>query len=139
MTITTKLILVIAWGISESPQSFSFQGRLFNASGTVPLEEPIQIEFKILDPSGSCLLYQETQSIDLTNESGVFSLSVGSAPGAPKRTVGMDPGLTMARVFKNDPTVETRAAHAMCCWIYTYGRRCEVIESDSDSAVNRHS
>ncbi|MCM2351501.1 MAG: tail fiber domain-containing protein [Bacteriovoracaceae bacterium] len=100
---------------SESPQSFTFQGRLFNAAGTDLLEEPVSLRLQIYDPSGSCLLYQETQSVDLTNSSGSFSVSVGAAIGAAKRTAGIDPSLSMATVFKNDPLVQTRAVDGVTC------------------------
>lgn len=118
-TLFLSLFSMMVWGASESPQSFSFQGRLLNASGTAPLEEPVIIQFKILDPSGTCLLYQESQSIDLTNQEGVFSLSVGAPLAAPKRTLGVDPALSMASVFKNNPLVETRAVGANCPAGYT--------------------
>jgi hypothetical protein len=104
-----------AFATQESPQSFNFQGRLFNFTGTAPLEEMVGLKFQILDASGTCLLYEETQNFDLTNTSGVFAVSVGSATGAAKRTVGTDPGLQMKNIFKNDTTVATRAAASPNC------------------------
>lgn len=104
---------------SRSPQAFNFQGRLFNASGTSALEEVISLKLQILDPSASCLLYEETQSLDLSYQAGAFSVSVGSALGAPKRSAGVDPGFSMAKVFKNDPTSETRAQASGCPNGYT--------------------
>lgn len=121
----TKLLFVSAFvslashSLADSSQSFNFQGRLFNSAGTAVIEEPVSIKFQILDPSASCLLYQETLSVDLTNRDGVFSLSIGSAVGAPKRTVGVDPGLSMAKVFKNDPDAETRSIGTNCPTGYT--------------------
>src|SRR3989344_1659239 len=100
---------------SESPQSFTFQGRLYNAAGTDLLEELVSLRLQVYDPSGSCLLYQETQNVDLTNSSGSFSVSVGAAIGAAKRTAGIDPSLGMAVVFKNDPLVQTRAVDGVTC------------------------
>jgi hypothetical protein len=108
-------ISLSALATQESPQSFNFQGRLFNSAGTAPLEELVGLKFQIFDPSGTCLLYQETQNFDLTNTSGVFAVSVGSATGAVKRTVGTDPGLLMKNIFKNDTTVATRAALSANC------------------------
>ncbi|MGE4234638.1 MAG: tail fiber domain-containing protein [Bacteriovoracia bacterium] len=104
---------------SESPQAFSFQGRLFDAAGTTPLTELISIKLQIFNPSANCLLYQETQNVNTTSTNGVFSISVGSATGAAKRTAGTDPGLTMAAIFKNDTTTATRAAGANCAAGYT--------------------
>jgi hypothetical protein len=108
-------ISLSALATQESPQSFNFQGRLFNLAGTAPLEELVGLRFQIFDPSGTCLLYQETQNFDLTNTSGVFAVSVGSATGAAKRTAGTDPGLQMRNIFKNDTTVATRAAASPNC------------------------
>ncbi|MGE3610778.1 MAG: tail fiber domain-containing protein [Bacteriovoracaceae bacterium] len=109
----------LAIGASESPQSFTFQGRLFDSAGTTPLAEVVELKFQILNPSGNCLLYQETQNVDVTSTSGVFAVSVGSATGAAKRTAGVDPGLSMANIFKNNTSTATRAAGANCAAGYT--------------------
>ncbi|MGE3610774.1 MAG: tail fiber domain-containing protein [Bacteriovoracaceae bacterium] len=104
---------------SESPQAFTFQGRLFDSSGTTPLTELISIKLQIYNPSANCLLYQEAQTVNTTSTNGVFSISVGSATGSAKRTAGTDPGLTMAAIFKNDTATATRAAGANCAAGYT--------------------
>lgn len=114
---------VAGFALSESPQSFNFQGRLLNLAGTAGLEEEVNFKFEILDPSGSCLLYSERQSIDLTGKDGLFSLSIGSTVGAAKRTTAPDarpdPGLRMAMVFKNEVGVQTRAVGVSCPSGYT--------------------
>jgi len=106
------LLINHAWGTQESPQSFVFQGRLFDSAGTNPLSEAATLKFEIYAPNGTCLLYSEQQSIDVTFTAGSFAVNVGSATGSPKRALtGTDPGLTMAQVFKNDPTAATRGCY----------------------------
>lgn len=113
-----NLIPGLSFAGTETAQSFTFQGRLFNAAGTEPLDEPVILKLQILGPSADCLLYEESQTVNLTNQSGVFSISIGGALNAPKRT-SFDPGLTMAAVFKNDPLTQTLSVHANCPSGYT--------------------
>jgi len=91
-----------SWGAegSGSP-TFTYQGRFFNASGTAPLQEVLDLTLAILDPSGTCVLYEEHQSsIDVSRSMGVFAVQIGSAVGSLKRT-NVDPGLSMSDVFAN--------------------------------------
>lgn len=122
-TIILPLLLLMSsplgFALEESPQSFTFQGRLFNSAGTLPLTEPVSLKFQILNPSGSCLLYEENQDLDLTETEGSFAVSVGSAVGAPKRAVGIDPALSMATIFKNDTSSQTQANISSCPGGYT--------------------
>src|SRR5262249_53684646 len=85
----------------ESPRSFTFQGQLLNASGTAPLTGNASLTLGVYDPNGNCLLYEETQSVNLTASSGLFSVSVGSVKTDLTKRTGNDPGLTMAQVFAN--------------------------------------
>jgi hypothetical protein len=90
-----------AMAADEAPQSFTYQGELMNEQGTAPLAEVVSIEVGIYDPSDTCLLYQEEQTgLDLTQTAGEFSIQIGSALHATKRTA-QDQGLTMAEVFSN--------------------------------------
>ncbi|MEK6580078.1 MAG: hypothetical protein AABZ55_12685, partial [Bdellovibrionota bacterium] len=104
---------------ATSPQGFSFQGKLFDASGTVPLTSIVDLTLGIYDPAGTCLLYEETQTaIDLSLTGGIFSVDVGSALGAPKRTVS-DPALALAQIFANSTTVVRPPASPNCAPGYT--------------------
>src|ERR1700677_2813146 len=80
-----------ALGTDASPQSFTYQGYLTDNSGN-PLTGVNALVIGIYDPTGSCLLYEENDSVDLTSTSGVFSVLVGTQVGDPKRTFGVDPG-----------------------------------------------
>ncbi|OFZ22295.1 MAG: hypothetical protein A2X94_02260 [Bdellovibrionales bacterium GWB1_55_8] len=95
------LASISAFAANGTPQTFTYQGRFFNASGTAPLAEVLDLTLAILDPSGTCVLYEEHQaSIDVTRSMGVFAVQVGSAIGSSKRTT-FDPGLSMSQVFAN--------------------------------------
>ena len=86
---------------ADSSQTFTYQGRFFNSSGTAPLRDILDLTIGIFDPSGTCLLYEEEQSaIDVQSTYGVFAVQVGSPTGAAKRT-SADPGHSMATVFAN--------------------------------------
>jgi len=103
----------VAWAAQESAQSFVFQGRLFDSSGTSALAEQATLKFDIYAPDGSCLLYSESQTVDVTHTGGSFAVNVGSGTSSPKRVTApvSDPGLTMAQVFKNDPSTATRGCY----------------------------
>src|SRR4051812_41745464 len=82
---------------SDVPQSFTYQGRFYNAARTAPLSDVVDVVLGIYDPTGTCLLYEESQSnIDLTGTNGLFAVQVGSIQGDAKRVVGSDQNLTMA-------------------------------------------
>ena len=103
----------------ESPQSFTFQGQLLNSAGTAPASGTIGFTLDIYDPTGVCLLYEEAQTgIDLTTSQGLFSVAVGSATGASKRTTN-DPGLSMAQVFANSGAQTRASASTNCTAGYT--------------------
>jgi hypothetical protein len=113
---------------ADVSQSFTYQGRFYNSTGTAPLSDVVDLILGVYDPNGVCLLYEETQNnIDLTTTNGLFAIQVGSAVGASQRT-GSDPTLTMAKVFTNSGT-QIRAAAGTCPAGYT--------PSASDSRVLR--
>ncbi|MEK6580001.1 MAG: hypothetical protein AABZ55_12300, partial [Bdellovibrionota bacterium] len=104
---------------ATSPQGFTFQGKLYDASGTAPLTAIVDLALGIYDPAGTCLLYEETQTgIDLSLTGGIFSVDVGSALGAPKRT-GADPALTLGQIFANTGAVVRAPASPNCAPGYT--------------------
>src|SRR5262249_47657131 len=85
----------------EVPVSFNYQGRLFVARGSNLLTATVNLKFEILNPAGTCVLYEETQNgINLATTNGVFAVKVGSQVGDTKRT-GNDPGLSMVTVIAN--------------------------------------
>lgn len=70
---------VTAFTQTDVELSFTFDGRLFDNVGNPNNTASATFRFVIMDPGGTCLLYQESQSgIDLSNadpnEVGRFSL-----------------------------------------------------------------
>ena len=89
-----------AFAISDLDQSFTYQGRLFGGDGVQPLLDVVDIVATILDPSGTCILYEERHNnIDLEPTKGNFSIQIGSKTTASYRRTTNDPGLTMSKVF----------------------------------------
>lgn len=113
------LFVLSAFAASEVAQTISYQGRLFNAAGTAPSTDQVDFIFSLYAPTGNnCLLYQETQSADLSVTDGLFSFQIGSFTGAGKRTVS-DPGLTMATIFGSRAVSIRAAATPNCTAGYT--------------------
>ncbi|WP_413612266.1 tail fiber domain-containing protein [Bdellovibrio sp. HCB-110] len=61
-----------------APTSLTYQGRIIKADGA-PLEHSgVSFIFKITDPTGACVIYQEqVNGIDMTNSGGVFDVPIG--------------------------------------------------------------
>ena len=100
----TLVIIIMSAGAvfaaEESPQSFTYQGRFLNAAGTAAIADgAYTVKFSVYDPSATCLLYQESQSITTSN--GFFSAQVGGAVADTKRVGGTDPSRSMQDVFSN--------------------------------------
>jgi microcystin-dependent protein len=113
------LILFASSAMAAQPVSFTYQGKALNAAGTAPLTTTVSFTLSITDPSGACVLYEEGQTgINLATTNGLFALQVGSAVGAGKRTVGVDPGLSMTQIFANAGT-QLVAASGSCTSGYT--------------------
>jgi hypothetical protein len=106
-------LIFISQSIAQTvPQLFTYQGRLFADDGITPINATVDFKFQILDPSGTCSLYEEQQSsIAVTN--GFFNLSIGSAIGSPRR-LSTDPGLAIEKAFSN-AAEELRASGSVNC------------------------
>lgn len=95
---------------ADVPQSFTLDGRLYsNAAGTIPLEDAsVVFKIKILDEAQICILYEETQTQSTLASGGYFTMQVGSASGAAKRTAS-DSGHSMTDIFQNINNVVGKA------------------------------
>ena len=90
----------------SGPQTITLDGKLTDAAGTNPLlDASVVIDVKIFNPSGTCILYDEHQTVDTTSTEGRFTLLVGSVTGSAKRAAGIDPGNPMVTVFSNQGAV----------------------------------
>ena len=68
---------------SDVPSTITYQGRILNPDST-PLEAAsVSFNVKILDPSGTCTLFEENfTGIDMTGSNGVFALNLGTGTRA---------------------------------------------------------
>ncbi|MEO5968461.1 MAG: hypothetical protein ABIQ95_00925, partial [Bdellovibrionia bacterium] len=115
---TLGLLIGALANAADISQSFTYQGRFYNSSGTAPLAEVVDLALAIYDPTGSCLLYEETQTnIDLTGTNGLFAIQVGAGLNDIKRTAS-DPGLSMGKIFGNS-TAQLRGVSPTCPGGYT--------------------
>ncbi len=91
-----------AFAAQEVSQAFTLDGRLYsNTAGTTPMEEnPVELKLQILNNNQTCILYEETQNVNTSSTSGFFTIQVGSASGAGKRTAFYS-ARTMQSVYSN--------------------------------------
>jgi trimeric autotransporter adhesin len=74
---------------SEVPQSFTYQGRIFNSNGIDPVEDSsVSFKIQLKSSDGSCLLFEETHQRNMALTHGLFALSIGE-------------GITTGRGFVN--------------------------------------
>jgi trimeric autotransporter adhesin len=105
----------LALALNESPQTFTLDGQLFKSGTTEPLFDANAIlKVQILNPNGTCILYEEQQSVNTTTTEGYFHINVGSATGAAKRTVS-DPGRTMNQIFQNISSIAANSVPGQTC------------------------
>ncbi len=105
----------IAFALNESPQSFTLDGQLFQRGTSLPLlDGAAKIKVQIISPDGTCLLYEEQQTVNTLTAEGRFTLHVGSAVGSAKRTVN-DPGRTISQVFQNISAIAANSVPGQNC------------------------
>ncbi|MCM2279714.1 MAG: hypothetical protein NDJ89_16690 [Oligoflexia bacterium] len=108
----------LAWA-ADNARGFILDGHLYNTDGTAALTEVVSLTIGIYSPDGACLLYEESQSgIDLSATGGAFSVQVGSAVGADKRTAS-DPGKSLAQIFANSGSQLRSVGSTNCLPGYT--------------------
>ena len=80
-----KSVLVIAtailWSgsVLASPGSLTYQGRIVQSNGTPLTFNSVSFIFKVTDPTGGCVIYQEQlNGYDMTNSNGIFDVPIGS-------------------------------------------------------------
>ncbi|MBY0386076.1 hypothetical protein K2X05_13035 [bacterium] len=80
------------------PHYLNFDGQLVDSSDN-PIITATSVAFDIYDPSGNCLLYNETQTIT-PDTNGEFSTKIGPSTG--NTSSPNDGNLTWNVIFKND-------------------------------------
>src|SRR4051812_15991750 len=109
-TMCTKFFLVgfiimtaLSAGAANEGYTFTYQGYVTNTADVPQPSLAGTFIFQIYDPSGTCLLYEETQGAT-SDTSAMVSLRVGSPTGDPKRSGG-DPNLSMGTIYTNGASI----------------------------------
>ncbi len=94
-----SILFLSAVAAATSVETVTYNGRLINPNGT-PLEAPaVQFTMKIMDYTENCVLYKETQTLNMTGSNGAFSLVIGEG-------TRIDGGAqTLKQVFTNAGTL----------------------------------
>lgn len=80
----------------------TYHGRILDVQKQPVESNLVNFRVRVYSPNPSkCLLYEEVRSVDMSNSQGVFVIPIGDGLGT--RTAA-DPGLTIEKIFNNDPT-----------------------------------
>lgn len=104
------LVLVVALGLApisralagQAASTFSYEGRAYQTDGATPLTASNAVfTLSIIGSNSlSCVVYEETQSENLSATDGYFSLTVGSGT-----VTSSDSGHTLTQVFDTSGTI----------------------------------
>lgn len=99
------VISILTSSLAMAGTGLTYHGRILKPDGSA-LEAPmVQFTIQIRSPGNeSCLLYQETQSVDMSDSGGAFSLEVGSNPGF-RVSAAIDGGYSLSKIFANHGTL----------------------------------
>ena len=92
--------IAVAAGTFGSPGSpgITYQGRIIKPNGAPLQSSGVEFKIKILTPGPeTCVLYEESQTIDLTSSSGIFAITLNDGNGT--RTDAS--GYSLDQVFAN--------------------------------------
>jgi|GEM_PF-2113359 len=114
------LILSVDLYAAQVTQSFRLEGLLTSAETSQPLlDANALLKVQILDPSKTCVLYEEEQSINTASSNGKYSIQVGSAVGSTMRT-SLDPAHSMAKIYQNKEAITASNVPGETCSGGTY-------------------
>jgi hypothetical protein len=81
------------------PQGITLQGTILTPANQPEEAASVTFTLQVVSPgSEDCLLYQETQTVNMTSSSGAFSLVLGSGT---RSGVGFQSTSTLAQIFNN--------------------------------------
>lgn len=91
----------------DNPATFNFDGILVNDTTGTPMTGPVALKLQIYDPSGVCLLFEETHATVNLETDGSFTVKVG---GGARASAGVDGGLNWKTVFSNKAQLRTTSS-----------------------------
>lgn len=93
--ILISALLLLSW---PALAKFTYEGYLTEVDGVTPeTSNNVQVRLKVQNPLASCVLYEETQSVDLSASNGYFSVNIGDGSG----TVTDYTALGLSALFAN--------------------------------------
>ncbi|KYG66603.1 hypothetical protein AZI86_06040 [Bdellovibrio bacteriovorus] len=73
------ILILLPLSAQSTPRTLSYQGRIIKTDGSPLRHSSVSFIFKILNPSGTCVIYREQISgLDMSNSNGLFDLAIGS-------------------------------------------------------------
>ncbi|NUM59834.1 MAG: hypothetical protein HUU56_14435 [Bdellovibrionaceae bacterium] len=112
------ILIVFCYLDALGGQSFTVQGRILNTDGTPVNGSSVQFKVQIRSPgSENCLLYEETQSLDLSQTQGSFALTIGQGSRA---STSVDGGNALNSIFSNSKVISLSSASGACSGTTTY-------------------
>lgn len=97
---------------SRAGQSAAIQGRLLNSNGTPVTSSSVLFTVKVKSPGAEdCLLYQETQTLNLSTTQGAFAITLGAGTRA---AATVDGGNALNTVFANSSPISLTSAISPC-------------------------
>ncbi len=99
LTLLYGIVLATTAMAQSSPQAMSLQGKILDASNTPVEAASVTFAIQILSPGiEQCLLYQETQTINMSGSGGIFSLPLGAGT---RSGAGFENTSSLATIFNN--------------------------------------
>jgi len=99
------LVLLLTNTSFASSTGLTYHGRILKPDGNSLEAAAVQFTVQIRSPGNeACLLYQETQTIDMRDSGGVFSLEIGANP-AMRAPSSVDGGFSLSKIFGNQGTL----------------------------------
>ena len=88
-----------------SNAGFTVQGRLLESDGSPVLGSSVQFRFQVrTSGSENCLIYEETQTLNLQSTRGSFSATIGDGT---RSAPSVDGGLALSTIFSNTQSMTT--------------------------------
>jgi hypothetical protein len=121
---------------------FTLDGRLTTSDGTTPLlDSNVQLTLQILNPAQNCILYEEIQTVDTSNNKGSFNIQVGAETSSSKRSPSGDSGNSMTNIYSNLSAISGKnlTNYNNCIYNPTSGdeRYLRIIVVNSNDGIER--
>ncbi len=119
MSFRSILLLFIVFfnlQVLANSSGITYQGRIFKPDGSALEGSSVQFRMQIRSPGAeNCLLYEETQTLNLTGSSGIFSLTINDGTGTRIDTATY----AIDRIFANRDVMTLDTARCASGTLYT--------------------